>query len=194
MAETVSIAKGERVPLSKFQNLDVVRIELAWEKRQTDGPDFDLDVSVFLLGQDGKLAKTNGSQAVNFVFYNHRESPNKAVWRGADSLTGGKEEAWFEPSKALPEVQEVAFIFTMHEAEVRNQNFGQIKDARVSFFNDKTGELLVTFDLDEDYSAQTAMHAVSFDRRQEGFRLRAIGEGSRNGLSFFMKQYGLQAG
>ena len=194
MAETVKLTKGERVPLSKFANLEVVRVELTWTKRLTDGKDFDLDVSAFLLGQDGKLAKTNGSQAANFVFYNNLESPNKAVWRGEDNLTGGKEVAWFEPSKALPEVQEAAFIFTIHEAAERNQNFGQISDARVSFFNDKTGELLATFDLDEDYSNQTAMHAVSFDRRPEGFRLRTIGEGSKRGLDFFVEQYGLQAG
>lgn len=194
MTEVVSLAKGERVSLTKFTNLEIVRVELTWSKKKTDGLDFDLDVSAFLLGQDGKLAVTNGKQAVNFVFYSNLESPNKAVWRGADNLTGGKEEAWFEPSKAGPEVQEVAFIFTIHKAAERNQNFGQIEDARISFFNDKTGEKLATFDLDEDYSTQTAMHAVSFDRRPEGFRLRTVGEGSKKGLDFFVEQYGLKAG
>lgn len=192
MAEVVSLAKGERVSLTKFANLNVVQVELAWTKRTTDGQDFDLDVSAFLLSQDGKLAFTNGKQATNFVYYGNLESPNKAVWRGEDSLVGGKEEAWFEPGKALPEVNEVAFIFTIFEAAERNQNFGQIKDARVSFFNGETKDLLATFDLDEDFSTQTAIHAVSFDRRPDGFRIRTVGEGSKNGLDFFVQQYGLK--
>lgn len=191
MAEFVSLAKGERVSLTKFTNLKVVKVELAWTKRTTDGADFDLDVSAFLLSSEGKLAVTNGKQERNFVFYNNLESPNKAVWRGEDSLVGGKEEAWFEPGKAGLEVEEVAFIFTIHQAAERNQNFGQIKDARVSFFNDETQELLATFDLDEDFSTQTAIHAVSFDRRPEGFRIRTVGEGSKKGLDFFVQQYGL---
>jgi tellurium resistance protein TerD len=41
-------------------------------------------------------------------------------------------------SKINPQAQEISFVVTIHDAETRNQNFGQIQNAYIRLYdNDK---------------------------------------------------------
>lgn len=196
MTETVSlkkIAKGESISLEKLgPGLKQVRAELSWKKRLTDGPKIDLDISVFLLGPDRKLAQTNGKIIHNFVFYGNLESPNKAVWRTDDEREGGVEYLWINPSLLGSEVSTAEVVITIHEAKENNQNFGQITDAEIVFINDETGEKLAAIDLDEDHGVQTAVHAFTLYKRKDGqWAFKNVDEGSKQGLAFFVNLYGL---
>ena len=52
----ISLSKGGNVSLSKEDpGLDEIMVGLGWDARSTDGQDFDLDASAFLLKADGKL-------------------------------------------------------------------------------------------------------------------------------------------
>ena len=53
----ISLTKGQRVSLEKVApGLEAVLVGLGWNINKTDtGSDFDLDVSVFMLGSDEKI-------------------------------------------------------------------------------------------------------------------------------------------
>ena len=67
----VSLSKGGNVSLTKeAPGLTEVVVGLGWDPRVTDGQEFDLDASVFIVGENGKVLN-DGS----FVFYNNKTSP-----------------------------------------------------------------------------------------------------------------------
>ena len=49
-------------------------VGLGWDARVTDGQDFDLDASVFMVGDDGKVLSDS-----HFIFFNNKTSPCGAV-------------------------------------------------------------------------------------------------------------------
>ncbi|KAE9798964.1 chemical-damaging agent resistance protein C, partial [Escherichia coli] len=67
---SVSLSKGGNVSLSKAApTMKNVLVGLGWDVRATDGQDFDLDASAFLLSASGKVRSD-----ADFIFYNHLKS------------------------------------------------------------------------------------------------------------------------
>ena len=78
----ISLNKGERLSLSKeAPNLKKVLIGLGWDARATDGADFDLDASAFLLGAGGKVRSD-----ADFIFYNQLKSACGSVFFTGDAV------------------------------------------------------------------------------------------------------------
>ena len=62
----ISLTKGQNVSLSKTDpSLKNVLVGLGWDARLTDGQDFDLDASVFMATENGKVPSDR-----HFIFYN----------------------------------------------------------------------------------------------------------------------------
>ncbi len=90
---SISLKKGQKVDLTKTNpGLSKVLVGLGWDTNRYDGQnDFDLDVSIFLVGANGKV-----SGAEDFVFYNNPKGANGAVEHLGDNRTGegeGDDEA-----------------------------------------------------------------------------------------------------
>ncbi len=67
---SVSLSKGGNVSLSKTApSMKNVLVGLGWDARSTDGQDFDLDASAFLLAANGKVRGD-----ADFIFYNNLKS------------------------------------------------------------------------------------------------------------------------
>lgn len=80
----VSLVKGGNVSLTKeAPSMNVALVGLGWDARVTDGQAFDLDASVFLVGENGKVLSDS-----HFVFYNNTTSPDGAVQHQGDNRTG----------------------------------------------------------------------------------------------------------
>ncbi len=73
---SISLKKGQKVDLTKTNpGLSKVLVGLGRDTNRYDGQnDFDLDVSIFLVGANGKV-----SGAEDFVFYNNPKGANGAV-------------------------------------------------------------------------------------------------------------------
>lgn len=191
----VSLAKGGNVSLSKeAPGLKSVTVGLGWDVRKTDGQDFDLDASAFVLGQDEKV-KSDG----HFVFYNNKVSPDGAVSYGGDNRTGegdGDDETIQIDFEKLPaDVKKVAIAVTIHEGQERKQNFGSVSNAFARVVNDADGKELARFDLSEDSSTNAAMVFVELYRTGEGdIKVKAIGEGWESGLAGLASSMGVNIG
>ncbi|MFW9259515.1 TerD family protein [Nostoc sp. CALU 546] len=188
----VSLTKGQRVSLDKVApGLTDVFIGLGWDVKATDtGYDFDLDSSVFMLGINEKLISDN-----HFIFYNNLTSPDpdKSLQHMGDNLTGvgeGDDEVIKVNLKQVPaDVQKIVITVTIHEAQQRNQNFGQVKNAFVRIVNAQTKQEAVRYDLVEDYSVETALIMAELYRKDGEWRLNAVGSGYQGGLKSLLDRY-----
>lgn len=188
----VSLTKGQRVSLEKVApGLTEIFIGLGWDIKATDtGYDFDLDSSVFLLGSNEKLISDN-----HFVFYNNLTSPDtdKSVQHMGDNLTGvgeGDDEVIKVNLKKVPnDVQKIVVTVTIHEAQQRSQNFGQIRNAFVRVVNAQSKQEVIRYDLVEDYSIETALIMAELYRKDGEWRLNAVGAGYQGGLQAILNRY-----
>ncbi len=188
----VALKKGGNLSLSKTEpDLKRILVGLGWAARATDGDDFDLDASAFLLGESGKVRRDE-----DFVFYNQLVSPCGAVEHTGDNLTGageGDDEALKIDLEKVPEaIKRVVVCVTIHEAEERRQNFGQVSDAFMRIVNLETDAEIARFDLSEDYGTETAMIFGEVYRHHGEWKFKAVGQGFSGGLEALCHQFGVE--
>jgi tellurium resistance protein TerD len=187
----VSLAKGGNVSLSKeAPGLRHVHVGLGWDARVTDGQGFDLDASVFLLTEAGKVRSD-----ADFVFYNNKQGAGGAVEHQGDNLTGdgeGDDEVVMVDLERLPaDVQKLSFAVTIHDAEGRNQNFGMVSNAFIRVLNKDGGREIARYDLSEDASVEAAMIFGELCRHSGEWKFKAVGQGFRGGLGPLAQSYGV---
>ena len=190
----ISLTKGQNVSLSKTDpSLKNVLVGLGWDARSTDGQDFDLDASVFMATENGKVPSDR-----HFIFYNQLVSLCGGVEHTGDNLTGdgdGDDESVIvRLDKVESNIKSLFITVTIHDAEARRQNFGQVSNAFVRIVNNDTGDEIVRFDLSEDYSTETAMVFGEIYRHNGEWKFRAIGQGYTGGLYSLCQQYGVNVG
>ena len=188
---SVSLSKGGNVSLSKeAPGLTSVAIGLGWDARSTTGADFDLDGSALILGADGKVLSDQ-----HFVFYNNLRSPDGAIEHTGDNLTGegdGDDESINVDLAAVPpNVQSIVFPVSIHEADVRGQSFGQVRNAFIRVVNRANSSEVARYDLSEDASSETAMLFGELYRHNADWKFRAIGQGYASGLGGIARDYGV---
>ena len=178
----ISLSKGGNINLSKTApTMNKVDLGLGWNPRVTDGKAFDLDAVAFLTGEDGKV-RVDG----DFIFFNQKTSPCGSVNHKGDNRTGdgdGDDEAvTIDLGKVSPEIQKIAITVTIHDADSRGQNFGQVQNAFIRVVNNQSQVEIVRFDLNEDYSTETAMIFGELYRHNGEWKFRAVGQGYNGGL------------
>ena len=190
----ISLNKGGNLSLSKTDPTFVrILIGLGWDERATDGASFDLDASAFLLTASGRVRGDH-----DFIFYNQLKSQDGSVEHTGDNRSGqgdGDDESLVvDLSKVSPEIEKIAITVTIHDAQSRGQNFGQIANAFIRVVNQDSGIEIVRFDLAEDYSTETAMVFGEVYRHNGEWKFRAVGQGYAGGLAAMCQQYGIQVG
>ena len=140
-------------------------------------------------------AKGKLPQDEYFVFYNNLASPDGAVKSSGDDRTGGNsdqgddETLIVDLAKVNPKVESILFTVTIHKAEERHQNFGQVKNAYIRICNNVTQEEIAKYDLEEDFSTETAIECGRLYRDGSTWRFEALGMGYKGGLQFFVDKY-----
>ena len=181
----INLTKGQRIEIG----LSKVGIGLGWDPNEGTGFDFDLDASAFMLGENKKIPKDEF-----FVFYNNPLSPDQAVESSGDDTTGGSSDGDDETltvdlSKVDPKIQEIIFTVTIHDFEARKQNFGQVRNSFIRIYNVQTNEEIAKYELDEDFSIETAVEFGRIYKRNNEWKFEAMGIGYKGGLDYFVKKY-----
>lgn len=188
----VSLSKGQKISLTKGNpGLKKVVVGLGWDINAFDtGASFDLDSSAFLLTDAGKVSKPE-----DFVFYGNLNHPSGAVSHCGDNLTGAgdgdDEQIKIDLSKVPAEITKIDFTVTIHEAEARRQNFGQINNSFIRIYNEETGEEILRYDLGEDFSIETAAVFGELYKHGDEWKFNAIGSGYQGGLAALCGSFGV---
>ncbi len=182
----ITLEKGQRIGIG----LSKVSVGLGWDPNEGTGFDFDLDASAFMLGSNKKIPNDN-----YFVFYNNPKSPDGAVESTGDDTTGGNSDGGDDETlnvdlqKVDPSIQEILFVATIYKADERKQNFGQVRNSYIRIYNSITNEEIARYDLDEDFSIETAVEFGRLYRRGEEWKFEAMGIGNKGGLQALVNKY-----
>ncbi len=182
----LNLTKGQRVDVG----LQQVAVGLGWnpDPLASPGQGFDLDATAFLVGEHGKCLSES-----HVVFYNNLESPDKSVRHSGDNRTGegdGDDETILVNLGSLDaRVTEVVIAVTIDQAEARRQNFGQVRAAFIRIYDATNGQELLKYELDEDFSTETAVEFGRLYKRNGAWKFEAIGRGRVGGLEALANQY-----
>ena len=190
----INLKKGQRVSINIMK---LALVGLGWDTNRYDGgDDFDLDASAFLLGRNNKLMSDD-----DFIFYNNLESKTGAVIHTGDNLIGsegedGDDEVIMIDFSKIPDyVEKIAICVTIHEAEARHQNFGQVDNAYIRIAKmedefDTKGNEVLRFDLTEEFSVETALVVAEIYRKNGEWKFNAVASGYQGGLEAIVRSFG----
>lgn len=188
----ISLSKGQKVDLTKGNpGLSKLVVGLGWDTNKYDGgAAFDLDAAAFLLGANGKVQADS-----DFVFYNNLKHSSGSVQHMGDNLTGegegDDEQIKIDLSLVPANVEKIDFTVTIHEAETRKQNFGQVSNAFIRVVNEADNQEIIRYDLGEDFSIETAVVVGELYRNGSEWKFNAIGSGFKGGLEALCKNFGV---
>ncbi len=192
----VNLQKGQRASLDN--SMQMALIGLGWDPNKYDGGyDFDLDVSAFICGSNGKVLSDN-----HFVYYRNLNFGDHTVWSTGDDQSGGNsadgddEQIFIDFSKMPTEVDKIVIAVTIYDAVNRRQNFGQVSNAYVRVAKiqnefDTIGETVIQFDLEEEFSIETALVACEIYRKNGEWKFNAVAAGYQGGLEALCRNYGV---
>ena len=181
----INLQKGQRENI----NAPKFTIGLGWDTNSSStGSGFDLDASVFILGDNKKVISD-----AHFIFYNNLNSPDNAVIHTGDNLTGDgdgdDEQIKIDLTKINAAVKEICIVVTIHDAEARKQNFGQVRNSFIRIVDDSNNAELVKYELEEDFSIETAIEFGRIYNKEGQWKFEAVGMGQKGGLEDFLNKY-----
>lgn len=183
---SIDLQKGQRIDIG----LSKVTVGLRWNPNTgASVHDYDLDASAFLLNKEGKLVADEF-----FVFYNNEVSPDGAVRSAGDDRTGGRsdgddESLLVDLQSVDGRVDQIIICVSIHEAEARKQNFGQVRASSVRIYDQGTARELAKYELDEDFSTESVVEFGRIYRREGSWRFQALGTAHQGGLATLVKKY-----
>lgn len=184
----ISLTKGQRVDIG----LQQIGVGLGWDPNASGtGAEFDLDASAFMVAANKQIPAEPF-----FVFYGNQTSPEGAIASSGDDRTGGNSDGDDETltvdlSKIDPRIEEIIFTVTIHEADLRKQNFGQVRNSFIRIYDTSNNNEICKYELDEDFSVETAVEFGRLYKRNGAWRFEAMGLGYKGGLDTFVKKYAL---
>ena len=87
------------------------------------------------------------------------------------------------------QINEIILTVTIHDHEIRKQNFGQVRNSYIRIFNTVTNEEIAKYELDEDFSVETAVEFGRLYKRNDEWKFEAVGIGYKDGLQYFVNKY-----
>lgn len=192
VAAAVSLTKGQKVSLTKdHPGLTKLVIGMGWEPRRTDGKPFDLDASVFLVAETGKVR----DPADMIYSYLLKEHASGSVIHSGDNKTGdgaGDDETLTIDLEKVPaDVTKLVFTASIYAGRLRNQNFGMVDGAYARLIDSTNGAELYRFDLSEDASTNTAVILVRLYRHNGEWKFEGVGQGFNGGFKELCDAHGV---
>lgn len=181
----IELKKGQRAKIG----LQRLGVGLGWNANTgASAHPYDLDASAFMLNDSGHLVEDKF-----FVYYGNQASPDGAVRSSGDNTTGegdGDDETLFvELGRLDPRVTQIVFTATIYEFEERKQNFGQVRNSSIRIYDQANGQEICKYELDEDFSVETAIEFGRLYKRGDAWRFEATGIASAGGLGGLLAKY-----
>lgn len=200
----VNLQKGQRVDLAKHgDSISQLMVGLGWDPAEPETgrkgllgglfakpvQDIDIDASVIMLNESGKLATKD-----NVVYYGKLRSNCGSVVHSGDNRTGGgdgdDEEIVVDLSKVPANISKLVFVVNIYDCANRHQDFGMVHNAFIRVVDNSNRQELIKYNLTDNYSGKTALITGEIYRHTDGWKFAAIGEGtSDSSLSEIVRRY-----
>ena len=185
----INLEKKQTIDLSKSSpGLNNLHIGLGWDAEDTNGNDIDCDVSVFMVNESNKIPGDGF-----FVFYNSLTSSDGSTVHQGDNRDGAgdgdDEEIKIDLSKVNPEILQLLFVVTIHDADKLSQDFGMVENAFIRVSNDSTGEEICRYSLTEKFAGSDSVQIGRVYTYDGEWSFEAMGDGFTGGLATLLEMY-----
>jgi len=185
----IQIEKRKPVSLIKEQpGLNQMIAGLGWDPAIVNGHPVDLDLSLFMLGENGKLVADE-----YFVFYNNSSSPDGSTNHPGDSRGGegdGDDEVInIDLSKIDPKVEFLYFAVTIDQSEERGHHFGHVQNSYINIRNAADNSILCQYKLMEEFTNEDSLMIASISRNGGEWNVEALGQAFSGGISELVELY-----
>lgn len=185
----ISLEKKKPISLAKEKpGIQKIVAGLGWDEATINGYKVDCDVSVFMLGQNGKIPEDEF-----FIFYNNLASPDGAVTHLGDSRggegVGDDESVLIDLLKIDRRVEFLYFAVTIHESEKRGHHFGHVENSYINIRNGSDNSILCQYRLKEAFEGQSSFIIASLSRNGGLWNVEAVGQAFAGGLATLVELY-----
>ncbi len=198
----ISLQKGQKIDLSKKDGsqLTNLMVGLGWKEVKKgflksllgQNVDVDIDASVLMLGEDGKIPTKE-----EVIFFNHKDHPTGCVHHCGDNLVGGKmggmedsEQILVDLARVPVGIHRIVFVVNIYDCVNRKQHFGMVENAYIRIVDKGANETIASYNLTEDYSGKTAMIVGEIYRQGGAWKFNAIGQpGYEPGILDLVRKY-----
>jgi tellurium resistance protein TerD len=204
----LNLNKGSRFNLAKeAPALKVAGIGLGWDpNEEKDGPDFDLDVSAFLLSSNGKVPADE-----YVVFYGSElmmDTPDgKRPYSGDGSVLGAidaidgtesdgedDEDMRIHFDKVWEGINEIVITVSItkfpndkkKDKRTLLQNFGMVNDCYIRVWDDENNIEILRYNLKEEFTTEDAVEFGRFVRTSNSWEFVATGKKYNGSLQKFI--------
>lgn len=184
----LNLKKNDILNLTKKEpGLEKVVLGAGWDI-SLNGSTFDLDISAFLLGQNGKVNNVNE----DIIYFNNMNS--QGIKLCGDNRTGvgeGDDERIEIDLRQIKEsVSKIIFVVTIFEAREKRQTFGMIDNSYIRLLDEKNGEKeICRFNLKENGSTATAVVFAELFKENNEWHFKALGDGKIADLNGILSLY-----
>lgn len=184
---SILVKKGQKVDVTKaYTELERVRVQMYWKVADLNPREFEIDGAAFLLGATGKVAKDE-----DFIFYNNPCGAENSVTHITNLPSGGNELIKLNFKTIPNSIERIAFTITIHDSEKKAQSFKQVQDIAVRIFNEETNEEILSYNISEPFTVETAIVAAEIYRYKGEWKFNAIGSGFKGGLDALCENFGI---
>ncbi|UQD57229.1 TerD family protein [Flavobacterium sp. K5-23] len=185
----ITLEKKKPISLVKEKpGLQKIVAGLGWDEATINGHKVDCDVSVFMLGSNGKIP-----QDEFFIFYNNLNSPDSAVKHLGDNRDGegdGDDESVnIDLSRLDSRIEFLYFAVTINESEERGHHFGNVENSYINIRNGIDNSILCQYELKENFSGQDSLIIASISRNGGSWNVEALGQAFSGGLGTLIELY-----
>lgn len=174
---TLDLSKGAVLDLTKAApGLNDCTLGAGWSVAAAGSPSIDLDISAFLLGENGRITTVS-----DVIYFNNMQGPG--IKKDKDDTTGGSsedgdDERIFLKLNEIPQnYKSIVVAVNIFDAMEKHQTFGMVKDAYVRLVDNSTGNEVLRFRLTADAASSTAVIFCKLCRNANGWSFESVGEG-----------------
>jgi tellurium resistance protein TerD len=187
----MAIQLEKKKPISIIKEkpgLSKITAGLGWDPAHINGHPVDLDLSLFMLGENGKLVTDE-----YFVFYNNATSPDSSAHYPGDSRGGegdGDDEViHIDLFKTDSRVEFLYFAVTIDKCEERGHHFGHVHNSYINIRNAADNSILCQYELKESFTNEDSVIIASISRNGGAWNAEALGQAFSGGLSTLIDLY-----
>ncbi len=185
----VNLVKGGNISLSKeAPGLTKFIIGLGWDVRKDGGSNFDLDASIFMLGENEKIRSEK-----DIIYFGNLKSKDGSVIHTGDNLTGegdgDDEQLKVDLAKVPSDIHKLVVTVSIYDAKKKKQNFGMISNSFVRIVDEKSSKEITRYDLGSEFGEECSVIFGEIYRKNGEWKFRAVGQGIKDEIRELVNSY-----
>jgi tellurium resistance protein TerD len=185
----IQLEKNKSISIVKEQpGLNHIIAGLGWDPSTVNGHPVDLDLSLFMLAENGKLVADE-----YFIFYNNASSPAGYTHNNRDHRGGAGDGDYVVfnifLSKIDPKIEFLYFAVTIDQGEERGHNFGHVQNSYINIRDASDNSILCQYQLKDHFTDEDSIVIAAISRNGGEWNVEALGQAFSGGLNTLVELY-----